>query len=58
MKCLTFANTNQLISLEARKSLYEWLFFTKNCEQDLKNISYLQAYSVTNKIILYLHAIY
>ena len=31
---------------------------TKKCEHNLKNISYRQAYSVTNQIILYLHAIY
>ena len=58
MKYLTFVKTNQLILLEARKSLYEWLFFTKKCKHDLKNINYLQVYSATNKIILYLHAIY
>ena len=50
--------TNQLILLEARKNLYEWLLFIRKFEHDLKNIHYLQAYSITNKIVLYLHAIY
>ena len=31
-------------------------FLLKKCEHDLKNIYYLQAYSVTSKIILRLHA--